>query len=191
MKYYKPKKIVTKPFIVFNAVAMNEADYLERKLDTNKSVITKDQIPKLKFGICEKDIDSNGILIDRNPQDFINAKADFYKAKAKIKYKEIDFNTCHLISDGFEFDGATFSLSSNAQLNWQLIILDVNSNNFKNTLISTKANSTYLLTNDNSIAFVNSYRTSLDTILTNNKNDKKNVLTNIENNLNEIEEYEF
>ena len=35
-----------------------------------------------------------------------------------IKSKEIDSRTQELISNGFPYDGATFSLSSHAQLNW-------------------------------------------------------------------------
>ena len=36
----------------------------------------------------------------------------------KLRYLEIDSTTSYLIAEGFAFDGQTFSMSVNAQINW-------------------------------------------------------------------------
>jgi len=40
-----------------------------------------------------------------------------------LRYQEIDSNTSYIIKEGFVFDGGTFSLSENAQINWTNLTL--------------------------------------------------------------------
>ena len=69
-----------------------------------------------------------------------------------MRYAEIDYNTGRLISAGFTFDGVQFSLSANAQQNWDSIKTSKSDYSFPLD-ITTIANDTYSLTNPNVQAF--------------------------------------
>ena len=71
----------------------------------------------------------------------------------KLKEK-IDKDTAQRISKGFDFDGHTFSLSQNAQLNWQGLLLLHQSGIFESQEISTKEGATYLLKKEQLMDFI-------------------------------------
>ena len=70
----------------------------------------------------------------------------------EFRYEEIDIKTATLISVGFTFDGETFSLSANAQRNWDSIKTSKADYSFPLD-ITAKDNNTYVLTNPNVQAF--------------------------------------
>jgi hypothetical protein len=63
----------------------------------------------------------------------------------KVRCKEIDLRTSELIEEGFVFDGRTFSMSINAQINWSnfpnlpeyvfpLVVIDKNDESYSLSL---------------------------------------------------------
>jgi hypothetical protein len=74
------------------------------------------------------------------------------EALKEHRYLEVDIRTAELISVGFVFDGQTFSLSANAQRNWDSIKTSKPDYSFPLD-ITTIDNNTYSLTNANVQAF--------------------------------------
>jgi hypothetical protein len=92
--------------------------------------------------ILDKDI----LVNDGTPKELTLAD---YK---QLRFNEIDGKTLALLAPGFTYDSKTFSLSSNAQLNWS----EIHSNKTEFTFpldVSTIDNDTYALAEANVDAF--------------------------------------
>lgn len=95
----------------------------------------------------------NGTTNNQSGLDALIAAHDPISSLKTAKCSVIDAKTDALIALGFGFDGQTFSLSLEAQSNWQALY------NFQNILtwpygVTTQAQSTYVLTQGNLTSFV-------------------------------------
>ena len=80
--------------------------------------------------------------------------------------ENIDGETQAAIQAGFNYDGQRFSLSQNAQLNWQrLLLLHQNKLFGESQRISTKDNQTYVLKAANLQAFIRAGQSAIETAL--------------------------
>lgn len=178
MQYFKPidQEIEGIIFQNWSLAARDDKEYKERRLDRDPKIIPITKIPKFIFNISTKIIQENGTFIDRNPKDFEIAKKIAVQEHKEKKLKELDFNTSNLIKQGFSFDNNIFSLSSNAQLNWQNIMAMLNLDLYQDSKISTLDNKEYLLTKDLALDFIKSYYNRLNSILDDNRNNKIKIL---------------
>lgn len=65
------------------------------------------------------DLDFQSLALKQQLNDVRNPPKSLTLAQSKVKKKaDIDMRTRALIASGFTFDGSTFSLSENAQINW-------------------------------------------------------------------------
>lgn len=160
--YYQARISEQKPYLVFDCVSRSEEELIERKLcqgTTNaegnfvpneplepiKGVLAEKDLPKEVYGICEKTLDSAGNLVPVSATVLAMAKAEFEAEEKAAKSETIDAETGQAIAAGFAFDGQTFSLSSNAQLNWNRLWLAHQANVFTDQEVATKSDGTYLL----------------------------------------------
>lgn len=92
----------------------------------------------------------------------------------EMRYREIDMKTAGLISVGFAYDGANFSLSANAQKNWDSLKTSKNDYSFPLD-ISTIDNDVYSLTNSNVQSFWVAARDAVKTQLDSGRILKKAI----------------
>lgn len=110
--------------IVIKIIKINETDAKPERLLTlqEKDTILKDKNGfLLQWGNSERHIywqagDENSKEW-RQWQNIINSDSVFIRARIEKK-NDIDVHTQKIISRGFVFEGHTFSLSPNAQINW-------------------------------------------------------------------------
>lgn len=169
--YYQARKSEFKPYTVFDCVSMSDAELIERQLckgTTNaegnfvpneplepiKGVLAEKDLPKEIYGISEKMLNSAGNLVPVSATVLATAKAEFEAEEKATKSKNIDSETGQAIAAGFAFDGQTFSLSQNAQLNWNRLWLAYQSNIFNNQEVATKSGGTYPLETAKVLDFV-------------------------------------
>lgn len=192
--YYKARKVDYKPYIIFDKIAHddNDLDYLVDEYGEDRRLaIPEDKLPKMRYGICEKDLDENGQLVNRPQKDFDDAREAHIESKVVEVIKEIDSVTSSKIKTGFEFDGYMFSLSSNAQLNWQNILNEFNLGEFQSAIISTKDDKIYTLSKNKVEEFYKVYINTLNSILNEGRERKKNARSEALKNLKEIEDYDI
>jgi len=108
----------------------------------------------------------------------IESKTKFDTDQDKIdslsnSIKTIDENTKKEILKGFEFDGQTFSLSANAQINWQGMLSLKTASLFSPTEISTIDDQVYLLTISKLDAFIIAGRDKLQLKLAEGRSSKQ------------------
>ena len=169
--YYQARISEQKPYLVFDCVARSDDELIERQLcqgttdaegnfvpnqplEPIKGVLAEKDLPKEVFGICEKTLDSAGNLVPVSATVLATAKAEFEAEEKVAKCQTIDRETEQAIAAGFAFDGQTFSLSQNAQLNWQGIWLAHQANIFKDQEVATKSGGAYLLKKAKVLEFV-------------------------------------
>jgi len=174
MQYFEliSKTIDNVEFQHWGLVARNDEDYFEHGYDKDPCIIPITKIPKYKFNLSLDVIDKNGIFHKRNPKDFLVGKKIIVKESKKAELINIDAETTEKLKIGFIFDKKTFSLSSNAQLNWHNIIHLFNMKLYTDTLVSTKDNDTYLLKKEDVHLFFNTYLNTLNEILKEGQNKK-------------------
>ena len=160
--YYQARKSEQKPYLVFDCVSRSDEELIERRLchgttdaegvftpkqplEPINGVLAEKDLPKEIYGICEKTLDSAGNLVPVSAAVLATAKAEFEAEEKATKSKTIDSETEQAIAAGFAFDGQTFSLSPNAQLNWNRLWMAHQANVFKDQDVATKQGGTYLL----------------------------------------------
>ena len=123
------------------------------------------------------------------PDDQVDDKGFWFKARFVTaldlagykdqRYVEIDQKTGLIISAGFTFDGETFSLSANAQRNWDSIKTSKSDYSFPLD-ITTIDNNTYSLTNPSVQAFWVAARDAVKTPLDSGRVLKKEIFDAID-----------
>jgi hypothetical protein len=194
MEYFEPidHTIDNVVFQNWSLVARDDEDYEEKKLRENPRVIPKDKIPKFRFDISIQYVDELGNFKDRDPKDFEVAKRLAVEKRKERELYDLDFEAKVKIKEGFSFDNNSFSLSSNAQLNWQNIMSMKQMGLFQNLEISTKDNQPYLLTEDKVVLFIKAYYNTLNAILADNRKKKQDIInTSIEDYIKGKKESEF
>lgn len=124
---------------------------------------------KLELYNNENTLEIRVVALDSNELDVLS------NAQKESSVIEIDENTRSEIAKGFQYDGQTFSLSSNAQLNWNRLFLMHQSGLYKPQNISTIDNKEYLLTVESIQAFYNAYFTVINTQLLNGLSAKQRL----------------
>lgn len=116
-------------------------------------VVDKANVPKFhESGVCMKKI-VDGKLVP-TAQEEIDAYVLSQKPfKDEFNLKVIDTDTVKEIAKGFDFDGKKFSLSLNAQMNWQGLFIMKQAGLYSTQEISTIDNKSYELTVDDVDAF--------------------------------------
>jgi len=92
----------------------------------------------------------------------------------ELRYKEIDNKTGNLISAGFSYDSKTFSLSGNAQTNWN-VLKDDESEFTWPVDVTMLNNDTYSLTSANLSAFWTAAKDAVKGHLDSGRSLKKSV----------------
>lgn len=127
-----------------------DGDYLLLDELPSKKESEKYQLTNGKLLVVNKD--ESDLLIDE-------------KEKRQLACKIIDAETRNAIAEGFQFDGKHFSLSQNAQLNWQMLGFLHQAGEFIDTTIPTITSESYLLTAANVLDFVKAVNTKIATEL--------------------------
>ena len=110
MKYFSPRKVDYKPYLIFDCVAKDDEDLKQRQL-TN--AIAEDALPEVKGGICVKDLDDKGNLINRDLQ--IIAEGELQEAKAKKTLEINEYDKSDRINS-FSIQGISIWWSKNERL---------------------------------------------------------------------------
>lgn len=79
----------------------------------------------------------------------------------KLRYNEIDYKTITLVVSGFTYDSHQFSLSANAQSNWNILKSETVEFIWPHD-ITTIDNNTYSLTETNVVAFWSAGKTTVE-----------------------------
>ena len=134
--------------------------------DEVKETLSQDFLGESNYAIKDKPVDVPQLkyLDVENSQVILKDKSA--AEIRRIKIAEIDSETQQSIAEGFTYDGQTFSLSQNAQLNWQrLLLLHQNKLFGESRRISTKDNQTYVLKAANLQAFIRAGQSAIETAL--------------------------
>lgn len=157
-------------------IARDDKEYEKNGHDKDPYVISKDKIPKYKFNLSVKVIDKNGVFHNRSSKDFNIGKKLIVKENKQNELKSIDVETSQKLMEGFKFDEHIFSLSTNAQLNWQNIVYSLNLSPDHEFEISTLNDGEYVLKYEDINLFRDAYVKTLNEILKKCRDKKKNLL---------------
>lgn len=116
-------------------------------------VIEQEDLSKLEFGnqFYYLDKESNTIKIETTK----NTETYLKEQELKQNIKNIDKQVQDKILEGFTFKDNLFSLSQNAQINWQGLFCLYNSNMFgESQIISTRDNKTFMLKKEDLLEFI-------------------------------------
>lgn len=154
------KKYLVTLFENFKVKSLQEVsiDFKLPLLGSNSSydylrLIEQDSIAKLEYGnqYYYFDEKSNTIKIGET----IDTETYLKEQKLKQNIKNIDKQVQDKILEGFTFKDNLFSLSQNAQINWQGLFCLYNSNMFgESQIISTRDNKTLMLKKEDLLEFI-------------------------------------
>ena len=109
--------------------------------------------------------------------DNSDKKVQYEQALYREKIAVIDRDTQREVVKGFSFDGHTFSLSQNAQLNWQGLLLLHQVGLFEDQEISTKMDESYLLVKEKLLGFITAGKEKLTAALAAGRTKKQLLKT--------------
>lgn len=166
MLYYEVHKTDIKPYLVFIPANVTEKIYIE-----NTHILYKLEKEPIKiYGISEYDLIDNK-LVKRDPGQFTETiKEEYYTSMLNRNIDSLGSETGNIIYEGFEFDNNIFSLSINAQTNWNRFLLLHQNNLFVDTEISTFDSKRYILTKDKLVAFIAKYNDAINNALKEHRN---------------------
>jgi hypothetical protein len=157
MPAYIAQTIDFPPYIDFCQLhTANDLDIAEQR---NLPVFMLDELPQIKYGSYVVKLVDNA-LIPLTDVEIFDLKASYDAEMHKISTIKCDKVISAAISNGFEFDSNIFSLSANAQLNWNRILNLSALGCYTDSIVSTKSGK-YLLTSDNVIAFAKAYHEAI------------------------------
>lgn len=125
----------------------NTPEYLDGNWIINPDLTNVNDVPVQYWKV------SNDVVVemDQSEKDVVDSL--YLQEAIKSRINEVDIKSIQIIERGFSFDGSVFSLSQNAQLNWNSLKTLITSGDIgpdENIEISTKNshNDAYILTPD-------------------------------------------
>ncbi len=92
-KYYQAVELTEEPYLVFNLVAKDDTEYVERDLEHKANIFRDDEIPVFDYDICLSQLDGAGGLEPRIESQVTKAIADYNTKLSNIeisaKFKEL------------------------------------------------------------------------------------------------------
>ncbi len=139
-------------------------------LHSGKGVIV-DAVPSFEDDEKLKFINNDLVVVKKDSTDLDNEKVE----KLISDFHEIDQETSDTIKSGFTFNSLVFSLSLNAQLNWQSLFLLNQAGLYTDTEIATIDSGIFNLTSNDVNSFFVAYTNELKASLKTGR-DKKELL---------------
>jgi len=183
MKYFIGREVQDKPYLIFDCIAMSDeelAEYgvIEDILRKNKLILSESEIPENIFGICPYIIKDEK-YVKRSEADIQKAKVEYSKDQNSKELQNLDNKVSEKLRY-FVFDKTKFSLSVNAQNNWNRIGMLYANNMFSEYLdLSTYDDSIYRLKRDSVKRFIQTFHDHINHVLSSANKEKLKIQNSI------------